>query len=386
MILGPGIEEGIIRLGALLPLSGALASQGQAMLAGQEAYWGYVNSELGGVGGLEIQLIPGDNAYQLEGTEAALADMKDEVLAISANLGSPITEAVIPTARAEGLLVAAGSQVSAWGTEPSLLLDLALASYRDQIAVGLAEARQSGTVREGGLVGIMAQDGFYGDDCLAGYSAGVAAEGLADSLQLRVSNAQTEFSGEVAAAQAAAVELLVLCTIPEATLSITGTAALSGYEPRFLATAQAYDQGLPAARGGDEGESAGLAALAGVSVLGAIEQANDTSPGLRLYNDNLARGGLDARTAGWYTYFGYTQAATFHLVLSEALAAGDLSRQGLRDAVGRLGEVDFGFGAGPVAYDSEGVPSRVDAVGAPVAEGEAAFGVQRISEFVRLDS
>ncbi|HEY5578245.1 MAG TPA: hypothetical protein VIL12_01000, partial [Acidimicrobiia bacterium] len=40
LILGPGIEEGLIRLGAILPLSGSREALGRSVLAGHEAYWG----------------------------------------------------------------------------------------------------------------------------------------------------------------------------------------------------------------------------------------------------------------------------------------------------------------------------------------------------------
>ncbi|MFQ5968408.1 MAG: hypothetical protein ACE5MI_12495, partial [Acidimicrobiia bacterium] len=175
------------------------------------------------------------------------------------------------------------------------------------------------------------------------------------------------------------------CSVPDALLSMVATAELLEYQPLIVATGVSYNSAIPSALGGDAGEEAGLAQLERLFVMGALEEAGDPSPGLRLYEDNLARVGLDARQESWYTFLGYTQAATVHLVLAEAFKARDVTREGLRAAVGNLAPVDFGFGAGPRAFDDTGVPSAVDAPGNPVGVRERVFGLERASDFIRLE-
>ena len=82
-----------------------------------------------------------------------------------------------------------------------------------------------------------------------------------------------------------------------------------------------------------------------------------------------------------WVFLGYTQAATFHLILEEALAGGDLTRDGLLAARDRLGEVDFGFGAGPARYDENRVPVVADVISVPVSAAEALFGMTPISGY-----
>ena len=382
---GPGVDEGLIRVGALLPLTGPRGSLGESVLRGHEAYWTYVNQELGGIEGFEVQVVAADSQYLPDVAEVEAARLAEETLTISSSLGSPITDAALPVAAQQGLLLAAGAQVSAWGSDPSLLLDLAFPSYRDQVRVGLAWAATTEELTQGGVAGIVAQAGVYGDDCVEGFSRGVAETGLDEGPVLRHDLAQTEFTDTVEGARDNAVDLLIICSVPDTLLSIAGTAELIGYTPLIVATAVSYDAGIPAALGGDAGEESGLDLLSRVFVMGALEERDDTSPGLRLYDDNLARAGLEANEESWYTYLGYTQAATTHVILAEALVARDVTREGLRAAVAALNPVDFGFGAGPMSFEEDGAPSAVDAVGRPVLSGDALFGLQRIQDFIRLE-
>ena len=48
---GVGVEDGVIRIGVMVPRTGPVAAFGESVLAGQMAYWTDVNETLGGVGG-----------------------------------------------------------------------------------------------------------------------------------------------------------------------------------------------------------------------------------------------------------------------------------------------------------------------------------------------
>jgi hypothetical protein len=67
----------------------------------------------------------------------------------------------------------------------------------------------------------------------------------------------------------------------------------------------------------------------------------------------------------WYTMFGYSQAATFHLILEEAYEASEITRAGLRAAVARLDGIDLGLDGplsslvGPAPVDAAAV-GRID--------------------------
>ncbi len=130
------------------------------------------------------------------------------------------------------------------------------------------------------------------------------------------------------------------------------------------------------ALGGDAGLDAGLAALERTWVLGARPPAG--SPAAQLLDDVFG----DTSAASWYTLLGYSQAATFHLILEEALAASDLARSGLRAATGRLDGIDLGLD-GPQSSLVGPVPVSAAAVGVITADSyDLPFGVPASEEYV----
>jgi hypothetical protein len=99
---------------------------------------------------------------------------------------------------------------------------------------------------------------------------------------------------------------------------------------------------------------------------------------MKLLRDNLAR--FDTRLPDrtvvnpWF-FLGYTQAATLHLILEEALEGGDLTRKGVWSARDRLGDVDFGFGAGSSRFDDERIPVVADIISVPGPSSDSLFGM-----------
>ena len=91
--------------------------------------------------------------------------------------------------------------------------------------------------------------------------------------------------------------------------------------------------------------------------------------------DNLARSDVADELVDQWFFLGYTQAATFHLILEEAFSGGDLTRDGVWAARDRLGEVDFGFGAGFSSFDDDRVPVVADVLSVPALSTESRFGM-----------
>jgi hypothetical protein len=91
-------------------------------------------------------------------------------------------------------------------------------------------------------------------------------------------------------------------------------------------------------------------------VLGAGPPAD--SPARFLIEDVFS----NVEGANWYSLLGYAQAATFHLILEEAVESFDLTRSGLQAAAGRLESLDLGLG-GPLSSLVAAVPVGGSAAG-----------------------
>jgi branched-chain amino acid transport system substrate-binding protein len=86
----PGVTATEIRLGSHKPLTGPAASYG-AIAKGEQAYFDYVNAELGGVCGRKITLITEDDQYTTSRAVEAVRRLieEEQVFAIFGGLGNP---------------------------------------------------------------------------------------------------------------------------------------------------------------------------------------------------------------------------------------------------------------------------------------------------------
>ena len=387
VLTGAGIVDDTITVAALLPLSGTLQAFGQSALEGHEVYWAYVNDVLGGVGGTyAVRVTPLDTAYDEETARLLWAANQAQSLAISSILGSPITGAVVNEIGSKQVLIAAGSQASSWSASPNVLLNLGLPTYRDQIAGAIVAGRvEEPVLAAEPPLGLVFQEGaYFGEDCLAGFDQATDRDAAGAAISLGLAASSTEFSEPLTTMQLAEVETLFVCSSPEALLQIMATLDLLEYRPTVIVASQSYDAGLPAVLGPDGSEAAGLEALENVYVIGSLPPFESNEPGMKLLRDNLAR--FDTRLPDraivnpWF-YLGYTQAATFHLILEEALSGGDLTWEGVWSARDRLGDVDFGFGAGPSRFDEDRIPVVADVISVPASSTESLFGMLPLGNY-----
>ncbi|HZA87162.1 MAG TPA: ABC transporter substrate-binding protein, partial [Acidimicrobiales bacterium] len=87
----PGFDGTTIRLGVVTPTSGPVAIIGNPLTAGNEAYWEYVNEELGGVAGqYPVELVIEDSAYDPPTAVQKYNQIKGDVVMFNQLLGTPI--------------------------------------------------------------------------------------------------------------------------------------------------------------------------------------------------------------------------------------------------------------------------------------------------------
>src|SRR3546814_748461 len=117
-----GFDGETIRLGVITPTSGSVALIGNPLTAGNQAYFDYVNEELGGVAGkYQIELEVRDSGYDPTKAVQEYAAIKDDVAMIAQLLGTPIVNAVLEQLESDDILASPASLDSFWVREPNLV-------------------------------------------------------------------------------------------------------------------------------------------------------------------------------------------------------------------------------------------------------------------------
>jgi ABC-type branched-subunit amino acid transport system substrate-binding protein len=350
--------NGCIYLGIISDFSGPFQTFGGPITEGQQAFWQYVN-EQGGVGGMFDVALPDnlvkDGQYNPQTTAEVYAEIEPQIAALAQTLGTPQTQAIIPSLDADNVIAATLTWWSGWEFEDRIIESGS--NYCIDAMNGI-----DWMLEQGDEVGTVIHVGFpgdYGGDSLAGVKA--AAE--ANDIEVVAEIAQTPVvaGGNVTEAVTAIVgqnpDVVFLSVGPQEAGQIIGGAAQNGYQGKFLGSHPVFLPDLMAS-------AAGPAIAAMLTVVAPHESWDGDTPGheaLRsTYTGTPANDGV---TFGWVAEYPILAA------LEEALASGDLTRAGIAQAatemtvdyMGMLPETNYGG-------DSNETVTRVTTIGQPSDE------------------
>jgi ABC-type branched-subunit amino acid transport system substrate-binding protein len=358
---GPGFDGETIRLGVLTPTSGPAAIIGNPLTAGQQAYFDYVNEELGGVDGrYQVELIIEDTANDATIAGQRYTAIRDDVVAFVQILGTPVVNAILPDLIDDEIVAAPASLDSAWVREPNLMP--IGGPYQIQ-AINGVDWWYSQPENEGQVLCTLASDDEYGDTGVEGTE--FAAENLGIEVASRATfpapsatrPAQT-FEAQLSQLQSAGCEVIVFIALPSDTGALTtALTENTAYNPVILGQSPSWlglFAGFPYLQENyyalSEGTEYGDESVPGMADLVRIQEtyAPDQPPDI-------------------YFTFGYMQAKAMHQVLETAVARGDLSRQGMLAALESVGTLTFDGLSGDYVYGAveERVPPVVSSIFRP---------------------
>jgi ABC-type branched-subunit amino acid transport system substrate-binding protein len=387
---GPGVDTATktISLGVLSPLSGQVAAIGKPLTAGQETYFDAVNAA-GGIDGWKVKLIKRDTKYDPQTEVQEYNSIAGDVAFIAQSLGSPTTKAIQSLADQQKMLIGASAQDSALVTDP--VMAVIGTPYAIDIANGLDYiVKQKGA--KNAKIGIIYQNDEYGEDGLRGYDAGLKTYHFDDVARATYKVGDTDLTAQVQKMRAAGAQYVFVVGVPDAGSRIVGTAASQGYNPTWLFQGPAWSEYLMSSDGTPAGKPTAVAKAlaANVWVLGYESQWGDMSvPGMASFLADTKKY-APSQIPDYYFMYGYAMAQMETAVLRKAIAAGDLSREGILNAKLHLGSVDLGGLLPPINYTpalgpasrmsgisdvTSSTPGFLKAVGS-FFEGEAAKSMQ----------
>jgi branched-chain amino acid transport system substrate-binding protein len=314
-----GVSAREIVIGSTLPLTGP-ASPGYNQLApAAKAYFDHLNKN-GGVNGRRVKFVYYDDKYSPAETKKVTKQLilGDKIFAMFNALGTPPHSAVIDDLNRRGIpdvFVNTGysgfDNVRKYPTTfpyfPSYVVESKVMAYYIQNTPELASLRPC----------LLYQSGEFGDNARAGFKAA----GLNFvSEQSYFSGQQTAgFGPQVTAMASAGCQLAVFFGITSATRALLATAQVARWNPKFMVTSVAADNGTLAGLGVTNAQ------LEGIYTPSFLPLLQDTS------NRYVAETKAIVEGAGlpwnFYTFYGASSA----YVLAQAIkAAGpNLTRKGL---------------------------------------------------------
>lgn len=352
----PGFDGETIRLGVVTPTSGRVAVIGEPLTNGNRAYWDYVNEEEGGVAGqYQVELVVEDSAYDAPTAVQKYNEMKGDVVMFNQLLGTPIVNALLEQLTADGIVAQPATLDSFWVREQNLLP--IGAPYQIQAINGIDWYVNEGGGSTDSSICILRQDDPYGEAGLAGveYVLDDLGMELASEATFPVGNA--DFTAQITQLQGDGCEAVWLTSTPTDTGSALGKAAELGYAPKWLGQSPSWIGAfiesplLPYLEANyvwiSEGPEYGDESVPGMSELIRIQEtyAPDQEPDI-------------------YFNFGYLESKAVHQVLEAAVENGDLSHEGIIEAMNSIDEFTFDglFGDYGWGEPEDRVPPRASSI------------------------
>lgn len=334
----PGFDGETITLGVITPVTGPVAVIGEPLTNGNRVYVDYVNAELGGVAGrYPIELVEVDSEYNPTVAVQQYNAIKDDVTLFAQVLGTPSVNAVLEQLERDNVVASPASLDSFWVREQNLLP--IGAPYQIQAINALSWYLTDGG-GEGQTICTAIQNDPYGQAGQQGVDFAAGELGFEVATTATFNATDEDYTAQVAQLQGAACEAVFLVSTPTPTNGMLSEAASQGYAPQWI------------------GQSPSWLGLFALSPLAPYLQENfllvgegpvwgDTSnPGMAQMLTHVEAYAPDQAPDTYFT-FGYAQAWSVVQVLEKAVELGDLSRDGIVEAMNSLDELAFDdlFGA-----------------------------------------
>lgn len=318
-------EHGCIYLGIISDLtSGPFAALAVPLTDAQKAFWQRVNQQ-GGIGDYDVDATTyvRDNKYNPEIHNQVYQEIKGKVLALAQTLGSPQTAAIIEDLKSNNVVAAPASWTSAWAFEDVIVESGTNYCFESMNSVDYV-------TDELGAKSVMAvhYPGDYGDDAAAGAKLGAEARQLTFT-DVETPPGQDQQGGAVDQIVSKKPDVVILTTGPTDAAVVVGQSVARGFGGKFIGTSPTWNPALlktPAA-------PAFKASYFQSAPWGPF--GSDT-PGHTAMREAIGqKTPNDGYVAGWVWSYPLKEA------LEEAVSAGELTRQGLFNAVKSLDSVDY---------------------------------------------
>jgi len=339
----PGFDPATktIHLGVITPLTGSVAVIGVPLTAGTQVWFDHVNKDLGGIAGkYQVKLDVQDSQYVPATGVQEYQQLKNSVVMFAQVLGTPVTKAILPQLKTDGMVAAPASLDADWVRDPNLLP--VGGPYQIQM-INAADY----LLNEGGMKGKTfcseIQDDAYGQAGQQGIDFAATNMNFTVKTTAKHQSGAADFTAQVQQLKSANCDVVFLVSTPADTGKILGTAAQLQFAPQWVGQSPSYIGALSQSALKDYMAAHFLLVSEGTDW-------NDTSvPGQKELLDAIAKFKPDQQP-DYYFGFGYYEAEGVTQVLNKAVALGDLSHAGIMKAMEQVGTLTFNGLSGDYKY------------------------------------
>jgi ABC-type branched-subunit amino acid transport system substrate-binding protein len=340
---GRGISGNTITIGELTDLSGVFAALGKDVTNAQQLFWDQTNAKGGVCGKYQVRPEVKDHGYIVQNAVQLYSGMKNDVLALSQTIGSPINVALADQFQQDKMV----NIPEAWARSLTENPQNAVvgATYDVEMVNGLDYLLKQGKIKEGDKLGHIYFEGDYGANGLAGSKYFASKHGMTiDEAQIK--STDTDMTAQVTKFKADGVKAILLTTAPAATASAVGVAAAQGLNVPVLGNNPVYAPGLLAGPSGP--------ALKQNMIIASPVPTFDQQQ--QLLKDFTAKYPSSTPPSLGVVH-GYADALVMSKILEKACQNGDLTPQGVTKAKQSLSNVDTQNLVVPLDYSKKGSPS-----------------------------
>ena len=333
-----GVSDTEIKLGQSIALSGPAASYGTAIAPTIEAYFEYVNTELGGVCGRDINYSAKDDQYSPAVSREVAQEFIDlvEIAAFIGNLG---TAANVGSA---GYINDPNGDGDTSDGVPDLFIATGINSFADASALPWTVLFNPDYTSEGTILANFLNDNNPGETVATLYQnddfgkagrdalvAAIAADVIAEETY---ESTATEITSQLANLRNADPDILYLYSIPQFTAKVYAYMAQNDWAPQVVMSYVNSASTVASLVGGDDGIEAGFQAIAGAIsnnyILDPIADVDDAA----IVEHTRIMETYSGPSVGTLTVYAQAIAETAVETLEIACDSGDMTRAGIMAA------------------------------------------------------
>lgn len=320
-----------------------------------------------------VELKVGDTQDSEATTVQEYLRLKDDVALFAQVLSTPPTQALLEFLEEDGIIAVPGSLAGQWANEP-LLVPNGTAYQFEMMNLADWYVNESGLGSADDTFCVIRTNDKYGEDSMEGIEFAAEQLGLNVAEEQTLARGDTAFTAQVTALDGAGCDAVFTVTVAFETNGMLSEANAQGFEPVWLGALPSYISLLA-------GANPDLYANFYV----ALDTPNfsDTDvPGMAKFIDRWEAFGNGSPNS--FHLSGYFQSIAIKALLEEAVSRGDLSREGLQDALANLGEVDLEGLADNYVY---GTPeNRIPARGVRIYQFDPSNPPNLVTEVANIES